>query len=363
MIEIYDITNGKLKYSAYTFWQLCEMVTEDFAYHTGDKENDILSWIEEKVRALRKGARKTEALKRLGQLLEFGEQNGHRTFASRVSLLMGEMALEDGQHESAVEYSQKAVNLLPDHIEALHQLARGFSALGQYDKAVEVWRKANGIFPSEEAYLSLAGLLEKLKRPGDQEKTLRSLLRNYPRSIKGLHTLAEFYRRHGKSQPAARLAQRIVDLHPERGEHFRPLFEEFAEALIWSKYNYQARKVNELLEFLDEEQERNPEDWLGLLKAVMLYKLDKRLCREECCFELGKYFEGIAYEKSILTDDLRQVAEVFGEQFCRGVRRFINNQLAKLLLRRKAHASSPPSARTSSEWADPAPATSRETSH
>ena len=360
MIEIYDINNGKLKYSAYTFWQLCEMVTEDFAYHTGDDDNDILPWIEEKASGLCKGPRKKEVLKRLGRLLEFGERHGHRAFASRVSLLLGEMAFEEGEHESAIAYSEKAMSLLPDHVEAFHQLARVLSAVGQYQKAAEVWRKANGILPSEEAYLAIAETLDKLKRPKEQEKTLKSLLRTYPRSIKGLHALVQLYRRQGKNQPAARAAQRIFDLPREREESLGPFFYELAEALIWSKYNYDARKVNKVLEFLDEEQERNPEEWLGLLKAVMLYKLDKRLCREECCYELGKYFEGIGYEKSILTDDLRQVVEVFGQEFSRGVVRFINNRLAKLLLRRKEQKSLPSSTGTTSQLADSPPsATSR----
>jgi len=186
---------------------------------------------------------------------------------------------------------------------------------------------------------------------------LMSLLRSYPHSIKGLHALLQLYRRQGKSQPAARLAQRIVDLRPDKGERFRPFFDEFADALIWTKYNYDARKLNEVLEFFDEEQERNPEERLGLLKAVMLYRLDKRLCREECCYELGKYFEAIAFEKNIMADDLRQVVEVFGQEFSRGVVRFINNQLTKRLLRRKARESSS-SARTSPELADSPQATS-----
>ncbi len=357
MIEIYDINNGKLKYSAYTFWQLCEMVTVDFAYHTGDEENDIVGWIEEKARPVCKRARKKEALKRLGELLEFGEKHGHRAFASRVSLLLGVIAFEEGRHESAIGYSQKAVSLLPDHLEALYQLARGFAAVGQYQKAAQAWRKANGIFPSEEAFLCLAETLEKLKRPKEQQNALMSLLRSYPHSIKGLHALLQLYRRQGKSQPAARLAQRIVDLRPDKGERFRPFFDEFADALIWTKYNYDARKLNEVLEFFDEEQERNPEERLGLLKAVMLYRLDKRLCREECCYELGKYFEAIAFEKNIMADDLRQVVEVFGQEFSRGVVRFINNQLTKRLLRRKARESSS-SARTSPELADSPQATS-----
>jgi len=340
VIEIYDIRNGKLKYSAYTFWQLCEMVMEDFAYHTGEQDNDILSWIDEKARGLCKGPRRKETLERLGQLLEFGETHGHRAFASRVSFFLGEMAFENGQHECAIEYCQKAVSLLPDHVEAMHQLARGFTALGQHQKAAEVWRKANGIFPLEEVYLALAEALEKLKRPKEQEKTLRSLLRSNPRSIKGLHSLAQFCHRQGKAKASARLAQQIVDLHPEKEQQFQPFFDEFAEALIWAKYNYEARTVDKLLEFLDEEQERNPEEWLGLLKAVMLYKLDKRLCREECCYELGKYFDAIAYEKDILTEDLRQVVEVFGQEFSRGVVRFINNRFEKHPPRIKARQSS-----------------------
>lgn len=333
MIEIYDINNGKLKYSAYTFWQLCEMVTDDLAYHTGDEDNDILSWIEKKARALCKGTRKKEVLKRLEELLEFGQTEGDRAFASRISLLLGEIALRGGEHESAIEHSQKAAHLQPDRVEALHQMARGFFALRQYREAADAWRKANGILPSEEACLALAMTLEKLKLVKDQEKTLRSLVRNYPRSIKGLDTLARLYRRRGRSNDAARLAQRIVDLRPERGKRSHPLFGELLEALIWAKYNYEARKLDKVLEFLDEEQERNPREWLSLLKAVMLYKLDKRLCREELCYELGKYFEGVGYERDILTEDLNQVTEVFGRDFCRGVVRFINNQFATRLPR------------------------------
>lgn len=359
MIEIYDISNGKLKYSAYTFWQLTEMVMEDFAYHTGDDDNDILGWIRDKARILCKGALKKEAFKRLEELLNFADKNGHRAFASRVSNVLGELAFEDGQHESAIQYSQRGLGLLPDSLEALHQLARAFSALGQHEKAAEVWRKIAGIFPSEEALLALAEVFFALGRHRDQERALVSLVRGYPRSIRGLHALAQFYARLGKNKAAARLIQRIVELAPEGGERLEPFFNEFAEALIWSKYNYEARKVDKVLEFLDEEQERNPQEWLGLLKAVMLYKLDRRLCREECCHELGKYFDWIGYEKSQLTDDLRRVREVFGEEFSRGVVRFINNQFDRHLLRKEREKASTLSATGPREPISPSPATSQ----
>jgi len=341
VIEIYDINNGKLKYSAYTLWQLCEMVTEDFAYHTADKDNDVVCWIEEKARKLSTGPKRNEVLERLRHLLKFGEKENHPTFASRMSLLLGEMAFEEGRHESAIEYFEMSMSLETQHVEALQQLARALAATGQYERAVEALRKANGIFPSEEAYLALADVFQKLKRPKEQERTLSSLLRNYPRSIRGMHRLAQLCRRQQKRR-AARLVQQIVDLRPEDNENLVPLFKAFIEALIWSKYNYEGRRLNRILELLDEEQERNPDQRLSLLKAVMLYKLDKQICREECCCELAKYFEGIGYEKAIVTKDLRQLADIFGQDFSRGVVRFIKNQLGKLLQQRKGQDSSRP---------------------
>jgi tetratricopeptide (TPR) repeat protein len=329
VIEIYDINNGKLKYSAYTLSQLCEMVTEDYAYHTGDEDNDVVDWIEEKARKLPSGPKRNRGLGHLRHLLEFGEEENDRAFASRISLLLGEMAIDDGRHECAIEYFEKSVNLAPDRVEALHQLAKALAATGQYEKAVEVLRKANGIHPSEEAYLALADMLEKMKRPKDHERVLRSLLRDCPRSIKGTYALALLCRRHGKHRAAARLVQRIVDLGQDGQQGFAPFFEDFTEALIWSKCNYEARKINRILEFLDEEQERNPAGRLSLLKAVMLYKLDKRLCREECHYELSKYFEGIGYEKAIVLEDVCELAEVFGREFARGAVRFIKSQFSR----------------------------------
>ncbi len=352
VIEIYDISNGKLKYSAYSFWQLCEMVMEDYAYHTSDQDNDITGWIEEKAKRFSTGTKRKEVLKRLERLLEFGENEGHRAFASRMSLLLGEIVFQKGEYESAIECFQKSVSLLPYHVEALHQLARAFSAIGQHEKAAETLRKANGIFPSEEAFLCLAEALEKLKRPKEQEKALRSLLRNYPRSVKGMHVLAEFCRRRGRNKAAARLAQRIIDFYPESGERPVPFFHEFGEALVWAKYNYEARKVNKVLDFLDEEQEANPDERLSLLKAVMLYKLDKRLCREECRHELRKYFEGIAYEKPIVADDLREVVEVLGQEFSRGVVQLIKNQLGKHLQGKESRKPHPVAARISPDSGD-----------
>jgi tetratricopeptide (TPR) repeat protein len=334
VIEIYDINNGKLKYSAYTFWQLCEMVVEDFAYHTADKDNDVVDWIEEKARKFSSEPRRHEVRERLRRLLQFGEKEDHLAFACRISLVLGKMESDVGQHESAIEYFEKSVSLEPQHVEALHQLARAFAATGQYEKAIEALRKANGVSPAEETYLALADVLAKLKRPKDQERTLRSLLRNCPRSIRGMHQLAQLCRRHKRHKPAARLVQQIVDLRPEDNENFVPFFEEFADALIWSKYNYEARRVNRILECLDEEQKRSPDERLSLLKAVMLYKLDKRICREECCCELRKYFEGIGWEKAIVTKDLRQLVETFGQEFSRGIVRFIKNRFSKLLQQR-----------------------------
>jgi tetratricopeptide (TPR) repeat protein len=357
VIEIYDINNGKLKYSAYTFWQLCDMVTEDFAYHTGDWENDILCWIEEKARGLCAGTKRTQVLKRLAELLQFGKKQEDRTFASRVSLLLAAMAAEQGDNEAAIRHSEAAVRLSPDHVEAYHQLARGLSAAGEYERAAEAWQRAKGILPSEEAYLSLAEVLGKLKRPGHQERVLRSLVKNQPRSIKGMDALAQFYRLRNENQAAARLAQHIVDLRPAKGEQREPLFYEFAEALIWSKYSYEARKVNALLEFLDEEQNRNPHEWLALLKAILLYKLDRRLCQEECRYELGNYFQGIGYEEKLLEGDLREVSDVFGQEFCTDVVPFVRDQFARGLPPEKRGTSVPPSPRLPRELTSRHPAT------
>ncbi len=368
VIEIYDITNGKLKYSAYTFWQLCEMATEDFAYHTADEANDIIWWIEDKAKDLCKAEEREKVVRRLGQLLEFGEKEGHRAFASRLSLLLGEIALEDGRPEATIEWFQRAVSLLPDSVEALHRLARGFSAVGEYQKAAATLRKANGIQPSEEAYLALAEIQGKLNGRDHYEKGLRSLLTNYPSSIRGMHALAQLYLRRGKNRAAARLFQRIVDLHPDKPDDFGPSFAEFVEALIWSKCNYEARRVEKVLDFLDEEQQRNPDERLGLLKAVMLYRLDKRICREECSRELAGYFEGIGCEKAIVEQDLSDLTGVFGREFSRGVVRFVKNQFARHLLRRElhtppaphVHASSPAQDLEPGESDDQSPAKGRE---
>ncbi len=353
MIEIYDIRNGKLKYSAYTFWQLCEMVKEDFVYHATDAENDVVDWIEEKAAEQSAGPQRQQVLDQLQDLLTSAEQENQRPFAARISLLLGSVLFEDGPSDSALAYLEKAVSLTPRSVAGLQQLARGLATIGHYEKAVEALRKANGILPSEEAYVSLVNILEKLKRPDEREKVLRSLLRNYPRSIRGMHMLARLCREHGRHKVAARLAQRIVDFRPDADDSSTPFFPTFTEALIWSKYSYDARKLNPILELLDEEQERNPDPRLSLLKAVMLYKLDKRICREEVCRELQRYFNGIAYDRAGMTEDLQELVEVFGQVFSRGVVRFIRNQFARFLLEGEKHslprsASSPrtPSAET-----------------
>jgi len=341
VIEIYDIRNGKLKYSAYTFYQLCEMVREDFVYHATDAENDVVDWIEEKAAELSAGPQRQQVLDQLQSLLTFAEQENQRPFAARIGLLLGSVLLEDGPSESALGYLEKAVSLTPRSVVGLRQLARGLAVIGQYEKAAEALRKANGILPSEKAYVALVSILEKLKRPDEREKVLRSLLRNYPRSIIGMHMLARLCREHGRHKVAARLAQRIVDFRPDADDSSTPFFPTFAEALIWSKYSYDARKLNPILELLDEEQERNPDRRLSLLKAVMLYKLDRRICREEVCRELQRYFNGIAYDPARgggMTEDLQELVEVFGQVFSRGVVRFIRNQFARFLLEGEKHS-------------------------
>jgi tetratricopeptide (TPR) repeat protein len=340
VIEIYDITNGKLKYSAYSFWQLCEMMEQDYAYHA-EEEDGIVRWVEQKAEELCREGREKDIRERVEKLAMFGETNGHRGIASRLKLFLGEMASGGGDHESAIGHFEKAVSLVPQDVKALHRLAKELSAMGLHHRAAEVLRKANGIFPSEQAHVALAAVLEKLNGPKDREKTLRSLLRNYPRSISGMHMLVQFYRQRGKKRAAARLVQRIVDLRPEREDRPEPFLGEFTDALIWSKYIYEARKAEGVLASLDEEQGRNPHAWLSLLKAVMVYKLDKRLCREECCCELAKYFRGVEYDKEAVATSLREIVEVFGEEFSRGVVRFIKGQFAKSLLRRERREHAP----------------------
>ena len=343
MIEIYDIRNGKLKYSAYTFWQLCEMVKEDFVYHTADEESEVADWIEEKARGLCAGHERRHVLAKLQTLLAFAEEENQRPFAARVSLLLGSILLEEGPSDSSIRYLEKAVSLTPRSVAGLRQLARGLAAIGQYERALGALRKANGIFPSEEAYLALVDVLKRLKRDKEREKVLRSLLRNYPRSIRGMHILARLCREHGRHKVAARLAQRIVDFRPDAEDGVEPFFRGFAEALIWSKYNFDARRLNPLLEVLDEEQQRNPDPRLSLLKAVMLYKLDKRICREECCQELYRYFNGIAYDRAGMVADLQELVDVFGHAFSRGVVRFIRNQYARSFVEGEKRAGPPSS--------------------
>lgn len=338
MIEIYDIRNGKLKYSAYTFYQLCEMVKEDFVYHATDAENDVVDWIEKKAGELSTGPQRQQVLDRLQDLLTSAERENQRPFAARISLLLGSVLFEDGPSDSALAYLEKAVSLTPRSVAGLQQLARGLATIGHYEKAAEALRKANGILPSQEAYVALVNILEKLKRPDEREKAVRSFLRNCPRSIIGMHMLARLCREHGRHKVAARLAQRIVDFRPDADDSSTPFFPTFTEALIWSKYSYDARKLSPILELLDEEQERNPDPRLSLLKAVMLYKLDKRICREEVCCELRRYFNGIASDRAGMTEDLQELVEVFGQVFSRGVVRFVRNQFARFMLEGETHS-------------------------
>jgi hypothetical protein len=70
----------------------------------------------------------------------------------------------------------------------------------------------------------------------------------------------------------------------------------------------------------------------------MLYKLDRRICREEVCRELQRYFNGIAYDRPGMIEDLQELVEVFGQVFSRGVVRFIRNQFARFLLEGEKHS-------------------------
>jgi len=96
---------------------------------------------------------------------------------------MGLVYFYKGEYEKAIEFYRKALKLEPSYVNVYFDLAAVYIALNRNEDAVEAYKKAAELTPqSKQAELSLASLYIRMGRTDDAANLLRTIIESDPRS-------------------------------------------------------------------------------------------------------------------------------------------------------------------------------------
>ncbi|RMG61376.1 MAG: hypothetical protein D6715_13705, partial [Calditrichaeota bacterium] len=178
-------------------WQLGE---EHLGREPLRKALALLDRIPEKERFLVRAeqARIEKGLEAYFRVLKEMEQ--HYPEEKEMLFNLGDYYLHTNQPEKAVVYFERVVNRDPTHGRALEHLARVYSDLHQYEKALAFARQFLSVTNSQSAYFQLADLYQKTGNPEGGIQTLLQARVAYPQnphinlSLAALYTDLERYR-------------------------------------------------------------------------------------------------------------------------------------------------------------------------
>ncbi len=109
----------------------------------------------------------------------------------RLHLLLGNIAKEEGQLDQAVYHFEKAVRIMPQHLEALLKLGQVQHDRQQYREALEIFTTAQQLAPEDSRPYYLAGMVYKaIKDYENAERMFRQAAQRSPNDIRIRRQLA-----------------------------------------------------------------------------------------------------------------------------------------------------------------------------
>ncbi len=130
--------------------------------------------------------------------------------------LIGRIALEKNDYQSAYEFAGKAIQIDPMDSQSTVLIARALTAMGRYQEALA---KLNAALPSiQEArpiHLERVNIIRRVSGPQVALNELNTLANNYPDDFYILEALSKSFYEAGELENAVVVAQRALDAHSE----------------------------------------------------------------------------------------------------------------------------------------------------
>jgi tetratricopeptide (TPR) repeat protein len=136
--------------------------------------------------------------------------------------LLGVIAYQVGKNDVAVDLISKALDVMPDYVEAYNNLGNAFNGMGKLEEAVASYRKALAIKPDyAEAHNNLGSTLDDLGKPDEAISHYRNAISIKPDYAEAHHNVALALEGLRRWDDAATSYQRALAIKPDYAEaHF-----------------------------------------------------------------------------------------------------------------------------------------------
>jgi Flp pilus assembly protein TadD len=158
--------------------------------------------------------------------------------SNTANALMGVVYMESEMDEKAVEYLEKAVQILPDDYQSRNNLGIVYGRLGQPEKALKELMTAIWLKPKDDTIkINLSNYYQRQKQYNKAEDVLKSLLSKSPNNANFHFRLGMLYKEAGKYEAAVvellksmELAPHIINPYEELGNIYANKFKDLEKA-------------------------------------------------------------------------------------------------------------------------------------
>ncbi|MEK8029261.1 tetratricopeptide repeat protein [Ideonella sp. DXS29W] len=140
----------------------------------------------------------------------------HKADAADLHVNRGEVLRTLTRWPEAEAALRRALELLPDNVEALNNLGLVLQARGRHDEAEAAYRQALALRPGHvEALNNLGTLHQEMRRPAQAEACYREVLTAQPDHVNALNNLGTLLKEAGRCDDAVALYHRVLEIDPQ----------------------------------------------------------------------------------------------------------------------------------------------------
>ncbi|WP_374562318.1 tetratricopeptide repeat protein [Ideonella sp.] len=140
----------------------------------------------------------------------------HKADAADLHVNRGEVLRTLTRWPEAEAALRRALELLPDNVEALNNLGLVLQARGNHAEADAAYQQALALRPGHvEALNNLGTLHQETRRPAEAEACYRAVLAAQPNHVNALNNLGTLLKEAGRGDDAAALYRRVLEIDPK----------------------------------------------------------------------------------------------------------------------------------------------------
>lgn len=167
---------------------------------------------------------------------------------AQANYLLGSALLLEKKFGEAIHYLKKALELAPNHLDALNNLGISYGygdmAVRDYDRAISCFKKINEASPADAgALMNLGNMYLALNRIDDAETYFQRTLEVQPNNMIALNNMGVIWVRRHQREKAVEYYQRALALSPEDGEMLSNLLTALMHLKRWKDALEIAKKV------------------------------------------------------------------------------------------------------------------------